>query len=105
MHGEHHLINTACKPYCKPDKKQWDTFSPLNTSGMKGSWEMGEEAEKSSRNDLTCLKTAFLVESEEACPPYLKKKKNKVERELVASKTVVLRRVLMVHSGQTPSEI
>jgi len=35
--------------------------------------ELGEEAEKSSRNGLTCLTPALLPETEEAHPTYLKK--------------------------------
>lgn len=35
--------------------------------------ELGGEAEKSSRNDLTCLKPALLLQSKEARSTYLKK--------------------------------
>lgn len=73
----------------------------FTTKYIRDERELGEEAEKSTRNDLTCLKP-FLLESKEACPTYLEKN---FERDLVATRMVVLRRVLMVHSGQMPSEI
>lgn len=47
----------------------------FTTKYIRDERELREEAEKSSRNDLTCLKFAFLLESKEACSTYLKKKK------------------------------
>lgn len=63
--------------------------------------ELGEEAVKSSRNDLTCLQC--FSTREQGSWLYISEKR--VERDLVATKTVVVRRVWMVHSGQMPSDI
>lgn len=68
---------------------------------IKDERELGKEAEKSSGNDLTCLKPPFLLESKKACSTYQKK----VERDFATSEMVGLRRVLMVHSGQMPCDI
>lgn len=46
----------------------------FTTKYIRDERELREETEKSSRNDLTCLKPAFLSESHEARCTYTKKR-------------------------------
>lgn len=66
MYDEHNhrLINTPCEP---DNETMGHIFT---TKYIRDERELGEEAEKSSRNDL---KPAFLLESKEAPCTYLKK--------------------------------
>lgn len=49
----HRLINTPCEP---DNETMGHIFT---TKYIRDERELGEEAKKSSRNDLTCLKPAF----------------------------------------------
>lgn len=69
----------------------------FTTKYIRDERELGEKAEKSTRSDPTCLKSAFLPESKKARCTYPKK----VERHLITTKTVDVRRAFMVHSSQT----
>lgn len=69
----------------------------FNAKHIKDERELGEGAERNSRNDLTCLKPAFLPGSKEAHCTYPKKKGSE---RLGHNRGGSMGRVLVVHSGQ-----